>query len=154
MCQIVKTMTIENILYGRIKGNYNDLSNFHKRFEQTIVDSGAENINGSIKRVNRSEIINGEHIIDIEVWAPINKKIRGTEEFKFLDQFILNDFILVEHIGSPEESERTIEKLNTYIVENRLQPLPPAYNHSLYVASKDIRKEDMKFRIYLQIVCL
>lgn len=152
MCQIVKKLSIENVLYGRIKGNIEELKRFHKRLAQTINDNGAKNINGSIKKISYSDIVDDEHIVDLEIWVPLNKRIKSTDEFRFLDKFELHNFILVEYKGSPEKSGDVSKKIERYIEKEGLTPLPPAYNHSMHIASKDIKQEDMFFRIYLKVI--
>lgn len=151
MCQVVEKLIIENVLYGRVKGNIDEIKSFHKRLVKIINDNGAKNINGSIKRIIYSDIINDEHIVDLEIWVPLNKKIESTDEFSFLDKFELYNFILVEYKGSPEKSGDVSKQIQEYIEKEGLTPLPPAYNHSMHVASESTKQEDMFFRIYLKV---
>ena len=150
MCEIT-SVDLQNVMHGRIKGNVDELKAFQKRILKTLERLDVRNEGGSIKQIHSSEVVNEEHIIDLEIWILLDKKVEIDGEFDFLEHFTLNDVVMIEHKGSPEDSDKTIAKLENYLEKNHLFPTEPAYNHSLHLVRKNMEKEEMHFKVYLKV---
>lgn len=150
MCSM-GSVCFRNVMHGHCKGTINDIKGFQRRIIAAMTELNAIDEGGSIKRINSSEIINDKHIIDMDIWILLNKPIQISGEFNYIEEFALNNVLIVDHIGSPKESSKTIDKMNAYMREHSLVATSSAYNHSLHVADDNLSEDNMHFKIYLNV---
>lgn len=150
MC-IIDSVRFHNIMHGRCKGTITEIKQFQKRIINTLTKLGAYDAGGAIKRINSSEVVDETHIVDMDIWILLNKPIVIRGEFEFIEELFLENVLIVEHIGSPEDSDKTIAKMNSFMLEHNLRAVGSAYNHSMHKAEKGLSKDKMYFRIYLDV---
>ena len=154
MGKIVDYLCIENVVYGKIKGDLKEIKGFYKRLAKVIYNNKAKEVCGSIVRVLYSDIINGEHIVELELWVPLDKKIENYEEFKYIDKFELENFALFEYKGDPRKGIYLKDEIDIFFKSMGVKPIPPAYNHSFHTVLDNITTDDMCFKVYLKFEIL
>jgi hypothetical protein len=73
------------------------------------------------------EIINGEQIMDVEVLLPLKEAIKVEAPFVFKDKIRIENALYSKLEEDISQLNSHLEKVNSYIVENRLQPITSAY---------------------------
>lgn len=150
MC-LIGSVCFQNVMHGRCKGTLTEIQQFQKRIVDTLVELDAYDEGGSIKRINSSEVVNEKHIVDMDIWILLNKPVNISGEFEFIEEFSLSNILIIEHVGGPEESQKTIAKMNLYMQEHNLKAMGSAYNHSLHKVKRGLSEDEMHFKIYLSI---
>ncbi len=70
-------------------------------------------------------------VMDMELLIPIDKDFAPEGEYKFKNEFHMINVLKIEHHGNPIKLQNTYNELNSYILENNLQPIIAAYNVTL-----------------------
>lgn len=117
-------LDIKNLITFRKTARAAELQEHMKNLTAYVEAQEAKKVGGGI---SATYAIDGDKM-DIEVYMPIDKEIPSTDEFIFKPRLYLENCIKATHKGNPQLLESTIQKLNEYIVENKLLPISVGFN--------------------------
>ncbi len=72
------------------------------------------------------EFIGGEQLMDVELLMPISYRMPVEEPYQWKDKVRITNALYVK-VTDPALLQETLNQVNEYIAENRLQPITSAY---------------------------
>ncbi len=117
-------LEINNILSFRGKVKQKDLANIGKDMEKKVAQMGGKRTGNIITATHGMD----GNAIDLEILFPIDKNIKNTGEYFFIERFIITNAVVASQHGNPARLQNTFNVLNQYITENKLQPITVGYN--------------------------
>ncbi|HHV09334.1 MAG TPA: hypothetical protein GXX75_03520 [Clostridiales bacterium] len=72
------------------------------------------------------EFIAGEQVMDVEILMPVDYRMPVEEPYQFKEKVRLVNALYVK-VTDPALLQETLNQVNGYITENKLQPITPAY---------------------------
>jgi len=98
-----------------------------------------------------SSIVNGLHLLDMEIMIPINKVIYDEEDYTLKKKFHLVNAVTCRHVGNPETIQNTYDSLINYISDKQLQQITAAYNVYEKDSSEIVSLDDMIIAVYIGV---
>jgi hypothetical protein len=117
-------LNVENLLSYRGKIKQSDIENIGKDMEDYIKSKGGNRIGNPITVTYAVE----DDMVDVELILPVDRMIASSEKFRFKDRIKIINAVVAEYIGNPRGLQYAANQLNTFIVEQKLQPITCGYN--------------------------
>lgn len=109
--------------------------------------------NGPVTTATRAvEMRDGQPVMDLDVFIPLDKEIETSDGFDFIKQFKLENALKLRIEGSPQQAEAAMQKLNEYIISNSLTPSTPACMVTVKGATTPLELDNMITDIYVGIM--
>lgn len=93
-----------------------------KEFKDYMINNG-EIIITTTKAV---EIVNNEQVLDVEILIPVSYRIPCSEPYVFKEKIKIDNALYFRE-DDITKLQDTMNKMNQYILDNRLQPITSAY---------------------------
>ncbi len=148
---------MENILQNQVLKSENLLS-FRSKISQMELNkvvmkmkSFAESQNARLKGnpITATFGLDGDKM-DIELLIPLDREIKiDNTQYQFKKRFELINALMIRHIGNPNLLQNTCDRLNKYIVDNKLTPITVGYNVTVKASANDI--DNTEIDIYVGI---
>lgn len=147
MLEIIENQSLEikNLFCFRGKVKQTDVNSIVKDMNEKLAQVGAKRMGNP---VNATFGVEGD-CIDIEIMLPIDKSIGDCDTYYYKEKIKIVNAVLASYIGHPRKIQEVCNKLNQYIIDNKLQPITVGYNVTKMEAVLDI--ENTKLDIYVGI---
>lgn len=73
------------------------------------------------------EVIGGKEIMDVEVLIPLREELNLQEPYLYKDKIRIENSLYVKLEEDVSRLNNVLANINTYIIENKLQPITTAY---------------------------
>lgn len=125
---ILLQKTYEESNLVTISGKYN-VNTFNQLVQDTITvfKPYAKNNKKCVATTTKSiEVINNEHIIDVEILLPVSSNIKVEEPYVYKEQIKITNalYLKVDDITKVQEA---MEQINQFVIKEKLQPITTAY---------------------------
>lgn len=117
-------LNVVNVFSFRGKVQQMELENIGKEMEEYIQNAGSKRIGNSI---TATYAVDGE-FVDVELIIPIDKSIESTEKFSYKKCIKITNAVIGCYKGNPSGFQEAYKQLNTYIIDQKLQPITVGYN--------------------------
>jgi effector-binding domain-containing protein len=146
-----KSFKLENLLTIRKKMLQNDVNNEIMNIGKLLHEKNIKKNGPVITATYAVELQNGQPLMDVEIMLPINRKIDLPEEYKFKEEFFLQNAIYAKYIGNPSLLPGIYSEIKNYIGTNNLKQITPAYNVYINNESKTQSIDNMEIDVYVGI---
>lgn len=116
-------LNVTNLLSFRGKVSQTELESVRNSMQEKILSMGAKQVGGTITATYAME---GD-IVDVEILMPINTIIEDVEEYVFKESIHIENAVVVTYKGHPSGAQEAINKLNQYVISNKLRPITVGY---------------------------
>jgi effector-binding domain-containing protein len=131
--EINKSIEFTNLLSIRNRLSPSQISGCLMNMQQTIEERKIAAKGPSITATYGAEVINGEHVIDLEMLIPVQRLELAPASYQIRDFLQITDALYTRHIGDPTKLQLTMATILKYIQTNSYKIVFPIYN----VNSKD-----------------
>lgn len=124
-----KELKLENVASFRKKIKKSSVNSEFCRIINLLENNGATVIGPIVTATFGVEIINDELVLDIEFLVSVDKKIELPDAaYVFKPVFYLVNALHVRYEGAPSEIEHVYKEIVSYMNQNQLHQVSPAYN--------------------------
>ncbi|WBW97678.1 AraC family transcriptional regulator [Oceanirhabdus sp. W0125-5] len=141
----------ENLLSFRGKMTQQELTNEMMKIGQVLKDLGVKKNGPIISTTFSVELIDGQQVMDSEFLIPLDKEVELPKEYSFKKVFHLVNALCIRHNGNPNLIQNTYNQLNTFIQENRLQPITSGYNIPVNEVTDPSKLDEVIIDVYIGV---
>lgn len=122
-----KSIRFENLMSLRKKMDSNQVNSEIIKIAK-FLDSNGINKNGPmITATFGEEVVDGKHIVDMEILVPIDRKVSLPKPYVFKELFHLVHAVYARNVGDIKNLEKMYYDLQKYIEDNLLQRITAVY---------------------------
>ncbi len=149
--EIIKNQTVsmKNVLYYKAWVTPKNSDEHFRKMNCLIDDRRAKKVGSIIIVSNAVKNKEGEALIEIEVFVPLDKKIVVTNEFKFISKMIVMNAIKIRIEGGFVEWQRATNVISEYIRSSNLQPTTPIMIKMIKAPIEPLDSNEMIIEIYV-----
>ena len=109
--------------------------------------------NGDVVTATREiEMREGQPVMNLEVFIPIDKEIVTSGDFGFMKEFKIENALKIRIEGNIQQAEAAMQKLVEYMESNELQASTPAYMVTVKGATTPMEIDEMITDIYVGVM--
>lgn len=98
------------------------------------------------------ELVDDKQRLDMEIFIPINRKIKLAKPFFFQDNLEINNSLYIRHVGNPSKLVDSHMNLLAKIKEDNLTQMSPIYNVTINQVQTIDKIDEMIIDLYVQAV--
>lgn len=146
-----QTLYMENVLYYRGWVTQQASNERFGKMEALFTEANAKNNGAIITATNAIEMRDGEAVMDIEIFIPLDREIQVSEEYKFIPKFEISNALKIRIEGNPAQWQTAMQTLSEHIKRYKLQPTTPALIATVKSATTPLEIDEMITEIYVGI---
>ncbi|MGN0606778.1 MAG: AraC family transcriptional regulator [Oscillospiraceae bacterium] len=149
--QTNQTYEMKNVISYRAKmtqQEVNDVMNNLGTFIQNngLIQSGC--VTTTTFSVENADV---SQLMDIEILCPVDKVCEVPQGFKFKPEFRLSNAAKITHKGNPANMQESVNKLISYLNQNKLTPVTSLYNVTVNEPKTPMDIENMVVDMYIGV---
>lgn len=135
--EIVKNQLIEfkNLLHYKGKISTNQNVEIQKNLLDILKVNEAKNpTNTTINITHKVELIDGNQVLDMELFIPLDKPIsnfNNHDGFDFIHELSIENVLKLDFKGNQQDLQFSIQRLVNYVNDNKFSPKTPLYTATL-----------------------
>ena len=122
-----KEYVMQNVLSLRKKRTVAEFQAEASRLSQFIEQNKLKKSGATVSTTWNADIVNGVQVLDTELLIPLDKEFSPPEGCVKKELFVLTNAVMIRHVGNPALLQEKINLLTTYISENKMVAITPAY---------------------------
>ncbi len=136
------------VLSHRFSCSYQEMEHHSKLIENSLEKYGLARGNVSLSSTYSVNVINNEHIIDMEVLIPVDKYLPIEDESLIIKEFLVKNAVVVNVVGREQLSDG-LNHLTKYINDEQMTMITPAYTVTPY--SESINLKEVTLEIFIGV---
>ncbi len=116
-----------------------------------LQDNGAKKQGPIVTITFAIENVNGNHMLDMEILVPIDKKLDLTSEYTLKPAFHIVNAVYARHTGNPAALQNTYNEMLAFIHQNNLQQITAGYNVQVNELLPGMTPNDMIVDVYIGV---
>ncbi len=146
-----QVLYMENVLYYRGWVTQQGTNERFREMEAVYTAANAKKDGAIVTATNAIEMRDGEAVMDLEVFIPLDREINVTEEYKFISKFEIANALKIQIEGTPAQWQSAMQTLSEHVQKNKLQPATPALMATVKAATTPLEIDEMITEIYVGI---
>ena len=107
-----QTLYLKNVLYYRGWVTQQDSNEIFQKMESFFTSANAKKDGNIVTVTHAVEMKDGETVMDIEIFIPLDKEIEVNEKYKLIPTFEITNALMIRIEGSPAQWQTAMQNLS------------------------------------------
>ena len=130
-----QSIRFNNLLHFKGKITASQNTNLQAKLVDILKANEAKNpTNITINITHKVELIDGNQVLDMELFIPLDKPISNFsnhEGFDFIPELSIENALKLDFKGAQQDLQFSVQRLANYVNDNKLSPKTPLYTATL-----------------------